>query len=324
MNIRITLAAVAAGALVAAGCGGDDEGGGGGEAQEGPTTVRVGLLPLAAVAPIYIGVDQGFFEQEGLRVEPQLAQGGAAVVPAVVSGDFEFGYSNNVSLLLASSQGLPLEIINEGNQEAEQVAQATDGLVVDPEGATPTLEDLAGATIGVNTLENVGEVAIKTALEGRGVDVSGLEFVEIPFPDMVPAVASGRIDAGWVVEPFVQAAEAEGLETLANPFFDTAPRLSLGTYFASDQYIAENPDVVERFTRALNRSFEFTQQNPDVLRASVGEFTEIPDEAAAQMNLPQFSTELNVESIRLQAERMQRYGIVEEVPDLSELISQGG
>jgi len=69
-------------ALVGASCGGGDDDGGGGQ---GMTSVRVGVIPITAVAPVYLGVEQGFFKREGLRVEPVPAQGGAAIVPAVQS-----------------------------------------------------------------------------------------------------------------------------------------------------------------------------------------------------------------------------------------------
>lgn len=318
------IALLAAAALAFAGCGDDDdENGGGGAGAEGErVTINLGILPLAALAPVYMGMEQGFFEEENIDLQPQLAQGGAAIVPAVVSGDFQFGYSNNVSLLLATSQGVPLQIVTEGNQAADDAASATDAVVVRGDSDIREPADLAGKTIGVNTLKNVGEVTIKTALEERGVDVSNLEFVEIDFPEMVPAVEAGRVDAGWVVEPFVQAARAQDMRVIINPFFDTAERLSIATYFTSDQYAEQNPDVVERFQRAMNRSLEYAQANQEQIRESVLEFTQIPPPVAEQMNLPFFSPDINVESIDFTADQMVKYNLVDEKPNLDELIPE--
>ena len=69
-------------------CGGDDDGGGGGGDSGGPTTLKVGVIPIADVAPLYLGIEKGFFEEQQLTIQPQLAEGGAAITPAVVSGDF--------------------------------------------------------------------------------------------------------------------------------------------------------------------------------------------------------------------------------------------
>ena len=109
--MRRTIAALVASPLVlTAACGGSDEGdapdaaGGGGGTQQ----VTVGVIPIVDVAPIYLGVEQNFFSDCGLEVTLESGQGGAAIVPGVVSGEFAFGFSNVTSLLLAASEGLPL------------------------------------------------------------------------------------------------------------------------------------------------------------------------------------------------------------------------
>ncbi|GHA95074.1 hypothetical protein GCM10010330_56530 [Streptomyces tendae] len=73
----------------------DDSGGSDGSGSSGGTTeVEVGLIPIVDVAPLYLGQKKGFFEKQGLKLSFSSAQGGAAIVPGVVSGQFEFGLSN--------------------------------------------------------------------------------------------------------------------------------------------------------------------------------------------------------------------------------------
>src|SRR5688500_11080403 len=103
------LAALALLVPVAA-CGGDDSGdggggGGGGGGDQEVQQLRVGVIPIVDVAPIYLGVEQGFFEEQGLEVELVPGSGGAAAVPGVVSGDYDFSFGNVTSILLASSEG---------------------------------------------------------------------------------------------------------------------------------------------------------------------------------------------------------------------------
>src|SRR4051812_50072632 len=99
---------VLAAAMTAAGCGGSS-GGGGGKGK--PATLKVGVIPIADVAPLYLGIQKGFFKEQKLTIKPQLAEGGAAITPAVVSGDFQIGFSNTISLLIAASKKLPIQII---------------------------------------------------------------------------------------------------------------------------------------------------------------------------------------------------------------------
>src|SRR4051794_37546816 len=96
-------------AAVLGACGSDDSGGGGGGNSGQPATLKVGVIPIADVAPLYLGIKQGFFKQEKLTIKPQLAEGGAVITPAVVSGDFQIGFSNTISMLIASSKNLPIE-----------------------------------------------------------------------------------------------------------------------------------------------------------------------------------------------------------------------
>src|SRR5262245_49898302 len=80
-----------------------------------PDKVTVGVIPIVDVAPIYLGKSKGFFSKRNIDLNLTLAQGGAAIVPAVVSGQYQFGFSNVVSLLLAQSKGLPLKVVASGN-----------------------------------------------------------------------------------------------------------------------------------------------------------------------------------------------------------------
>jgi NitT/TauT family transport system substrate-binding protein len=316
-----TLLLVAA-ALLVAGCGGDDDGGDGGGSGGGgeAVTLKVGVIPIADVAPLYLGMKKGFFKDEQLTIEPQLAEGGAAITPAVLSGDFQIGFSNTISLLIAASKDLPIQIISQGVLAGKDRSEAWADLLVLKDGPIKQPSDLEGKTIAVNTLNNICEVTIKASLEKDGVAVDQLEFAEVPFPDMNAALEQGRVDAACVVEPFVsqgKAGKARGID----PFYiRTAPDLTVATYFTSTQYAEENADVVDRFVGAMNRSLEYAQSNPDEVRDILLEYTEIPPEAADQIKLPIWRTDLNEPSIELLAELSQKYGLIEEPPDLETLI----
>jgi NitT/TauT family transport system substrate-binding protein len=307
--------------LALAGCGDDDDdGGGGGGAQAEPTTLKVGVIPIADVAPLYLGREKGFFEEEQLTIEPQLAEGGAAITPAVVSGDFQIGFSNTISLLIAASKDLPVQIISQGVLGGKTEKEAWADLLVLKDGPIKEPSDLEGKTIAVNTLNNICEVTIKASLEKEGVDVDTFEFVEVPFPDMNAALEAGRVDGACVVEPFVsqgKAAKARGVD----PFYvNTAPDLTVATYFTTRQYAEENADVVDRFVRAMNRSLEYAQAHPDEVRQALLEYTEIPPEAAEGIKLPIWRPDLNRPTIELLSRLSKKYGLIEEEPDLDELI----
>ena len=323
LRVATLLLALACAAGIAA-CG-DDEGnggGGGGGAEAGPTTLKVGVIPIADVAPLYLGMKKGFFEEQQLKIEPQLAEGGAAITPAVVSGDFQIGFSNTISLLIAASQDLPVQIISQGVLGGESEEEAWADLLVLKDGPIKDAKDLEGKTIAVNTLKNICEVTIKASLEKEGVAVDSLKFAEVPFPDMNAALEGGRVDGACVVEPFVsqgKAGKARGID----PFYvRTAPDLTVATYFTSTRYAEQNPDVVDRFVDAMNRSLTYAQENPDEVREVLLDYTEIPPEAAKQIKLPIWRPDLNEPTIELLSDLSVKYGLIEEQPDLGELIRE--
>jgi NitT/TauT family transport system substrate-binding protein len=323
---RRSVAAVMACIGLLAACGGDGDGGGGdggggGGAGE-PVTLTVGLIPIADVAPLYLGMNQGFFEEENLTIETQFAEGGAAIVPSVISGDYQIGFSNTTSLIIAATQNVPVQIVSQGVLGGSTTDEAWDAVMVAKDSPIRSPQDLEGKRIAVNTLQNIGPVTINTVLDEEGADYSTVEYVEVPFPEMIAALGSGDVDAVFVVEPFVSQGKAEGARTILYPYEQTAPELTVATYFASRQYIEQNGDVVDRFVRAMSKSLEYAQENPDEARDVVPEYTEIPPEAAEAMTLPQWSSDLNEPTIERTAELAEQYGFIEEQPDLGELIHE--
>lgn len=322
LTLRIAALLVAlACAMGLAACGGDDDGGGGG-GDSGPTTLKVGVLPIADVAPLYLGDEKGFFKQEQLTIEPQVMQGGAEVTAAVVSGDVNLGFSATEPLIVAKSKGVPVEIVSPGNQAAATEEEAWDGLMVkDPSIRQP--KDLEGKTVAVNALKSMPELCARSVLTREGVDVSQIDFVEVPFPEMTAALDAGRVDATTAVEPFVSQAKAGGARSLGSYLTGLEPKLTVGTYFGATPYIDANEDVVERFARAMSRSLAYTQAHPDEARKAVVGYTEIPAKVARVMKLSFWSTDLNRPSIELIADEAKRFDFVDEKPSVDELIWSG-
>jgi NitT/TauT family transport system substrate-binding protein len=309
--------------LVVVGCGGDDdEQQAGGDSADSAVTLKVGVLPIGDLAPLYLGMDQGFFKDEGLTIEPAVAEGGAAVVPAVMSGDNQIGFSNVTSLMLAQEQNLPIKPIAAGVSGAASEDEAWDALL-SPKGGATELEQLAGKKVAVNTLKNLPEVAVRNSLEQAGVDSSSVQFVEIPFPDVPAALDSKRVDAAFAVEPFVGASLAVGAQPLAHPFEEIAPDLTVAEYFTTEKYAQENPDVVERFKRAMNKSLEFAAQNPDEVRRIITTYTKTPPEAAKKMTLPTWSPEVNAEAMDTLVELSKKYGVLKGDVDVDTFVNFG-
>jgi NitT/TauT family transport system substrate-binding protein len=288
---------------------GDDDGGGGGEGEQ--ATVRVQDTAGVPSAFLEYGVKQGFFKDRQLDVQVTPSQGGATVVPAVVAGDTDIGGSNLVSVLLAQGKDVPVEIVAPGTFVRGTREQDFSAILVPGDSDIRSPKDLEGKTLAVNTLKNVAELTAKASLAKQGVDVSTIKLAEVDFPDMNGALAQGRVDAAFQIEPFVSLGVKEGHRIVHRPYVGTKPGLQIGCYFTSEQYRTENEDVVERFQQGVAETAEAIERNPAAFRKFLPEASEIPPPAAQKAVLPTWKAENDQASLDLTEELMERYGVTQ-------------
>jgi NitT/TauT family transport system substrate-binding protein len=296
---------------------GDDEGSPG---AGGTQKIKVGALPIVDVAPLHLGVRKGLFRDEGLDVEVVNTTGGAAAVPGLVSGEFDFVFVNVASLILAKSQNLPLKALASGNASTGQQGKDFGGVVVPKDSTIASAKDLAGKQVAVNNLKNIGEITIRESIRKAGGDASSVRFVELPFPDMPAAVANKRVDAAWIVEPFFTVAQQQGAKQIASNFVDTAPGLTIATYVTTEKTVKEDDDLTRRFTTAIEKSLQYATEHPEEIRDVLTSYTQIKPDVAAKITLPAFPAEINKESVQKIADLMQTDGVIKERFDVSSVL----
>lgn len=323
--MRRTLTAAAVAALLGlAGCAspaadgsGDDSSG-----SEDATTqkVTVGVIPIVDVAPIYLGEQKGFFSARGIELELVPAQGGAAIVPGVISGEFQFGFSNITSLMIASSKGLPVKITSAGNSSTGEEGADFGAVVVNADSPIQTADDLEGKKVSVNTLKNIGDTTVRASVRKAGGDPDKVKFVELAFPDMPAALAGGQVDAAWVVEPFLSVTKAQGARVVAWNFVDTAPNLPVAAYFTTTTLSQDDPDLVKRFAEAMIESSAYAQAHPDEALAVIPTYTKLTAEQAEALTLPQWPDAIDTAALEVLAELAVADGLLEAEPDLASLL----
>jgi NitT/TauT family transport system substrate-binding protein len=312
------LAVLATTILLLAGCGGDDEPAPAASGQL--DKVNTGVIAIVDVAPIYLGREKGFFREQGIDLTLTTAQGGAAIVPAVIGGQYQFGFSNTISLLLGASKGLPIKVVSNGNNSTGVDGKDFAGLFVKADSPIRSPKDLAGRTVAANTLKNIVETTVRASVRKDGGDAAAVKFTELAFPDQVPALQAGRVDAIFVVEPFQQAAVAAGARKIASSYVDAAPDLTVAMYFTSKQLVADNPDLVGRFTTAMKRSLAYADEHPDEVRAALGTYTKIAPEVRESLTLPKFPPEVNRASVETLAGLAVTDQLLTTAPDLNALL----
>ena len=318
LRLHALLGVLACTALVVAGCGGEDKGGGGGEGEQ--TKVKVGVLPISNVAPLYLGMEKGFFREQKLEIEPAPAQSGNEIVTAMVSGDLQFAFLGYVPATSARAQGLPLKLIANADNGAKTADKEWTQLMVNGDSPIRDVKDLEDKTIAVNALKGVGEVVIKAALEKKGVEPGSVKLLEVPFPEMPAALEKERVDVIWAPEPFLTTVLGKDGREIEAPLTTLGKLYPNGTYATTEQYLGENEDVVERFAKAMNKSSDYATENPEEARATIPKFTQIPPDVARKIRLPQWPTEIDRDQLQELIDYAVQYKVIEKAPPLEELI----
>jgi NitT/TauT family transport system substrate-binding protein len=328
-TVAAALFVSAALALSACGSGStsSDQGGGGASSSAGGgggggTTVKVGVIPIVDTAPIWLGKEKGFFKDEGITLQITTTTGGAAAVPGVVSGDFDIAFGNVVSVMVAADKGLPLKFIANGNSTSGKTPDFS-GVVVPKDSPIKSPKDLAGKTVSVNNLNNIGDTTIREVVKKAGGDPKTIKFVEVAFPDAPAAVERKQVDAAWILDPFLSGAVAKGARVVSYNFVEFDPNLDIAGYFTKKDTIEGKKDMVEKFQKAMNKSLEYAQAHPDEVRDIVGTYTKMGADARAKMVLPKFTPQFNRDAAKKLGDAAVSYGTLKKAPNLDELLPNG-
>ncbi|MCT9075343.1 ABC transporter substrate-binding protein [Streptomyces fulvoviolaceus] len=323
--MRRLLTALAAGALLvtASACGSSGDSGAADdkESSGGITTVKLGLIPIVDVAPIYLGQKKGFYSKHGLKLEMSTATGGAAIVPGVASGQFQFGFSNVTSLLVAQSTGVPIKAVANGIASTGVEGKDFSALMVKKGSPIKSPKELEGKKVAINSLKNINETAVRESVRKDGGDPDKVNFVELAFDAMPAALDSGQIDAASVVEPAQATVKSQGGVVIATPIVDVAKDCTVAMYFTSTQYMQQHPDEVKKFQDATAESLAYADSHPDEVRQIVTTYTKIPASVLAQVTLPKWPAEPNKASIEALAKLGEEDGLFKKTPDVDALLS---
>ncbi|MGY1693183.1 ABC transporter substrate-binding protein [Geodermatophilus sp. SYSU D01105] len=302
--------------LALAACGSDDGGEEASGGAGGTTALTVGYFPLVHTASAVHADETGIFTEQGLDVTLEQTAGGAQAIPSLIAGEYDITYGNYTSALLAAQQGLPVRIIAGNDVGADDHA-----IMVASDSAYQSPADLAGARVAVNNLQNIGTVAVNAVLQDAGVDVSTIQFLELPYPDMAAALDAGDVDAIWQVEPFQAAALAGGARVLFPLFSGPVEDMPVAGWLTTEQYAQENPEAVEAFRAAMAASMEQLQGDRERLVELVPTYTQVPAETVQQVALPEWDAEVDEAQLQEMADLMLEYGIISEEFDVQTMIA---
>ncbi|MBO0922100.1 ABC transporter substrate-binding protein [Cellulomonas sp. zg-ZUI222] len=287
---------------------------------DSPRAVTIGALSISETAPLWAAVEAGVFAEHGLDVTVQPIQGGAQAMPALINGDIDFSVGQPFGAMRASLQGLDVKIVA---NYAQSLTEGDDinSVVVGAGSDITSPADLAGKKVAVNSLGAAGDLTIMAAVEEDGGDPSTVEFVEVAFPDAQAQLEAGNIDAAWVPEPFVSMIVGSGGARVVDPYQAVLPGLPTLVLQTTGTTVADDPELVEAVREAFTAAFAWAAENDETMRQSLVTEMSLPDAAAANLRLPQFSTEIDEDVLQGLADLAVEHEFFDTAPDLDELVS---
>jgi NitT/TauT family transport system substrate-binding protein len=184
---------LAVSATVAIAACGDDGSSAGASGGDGETvTLRVASFPSISFAPLQLGIDKGFFKEEGLDLEMSVGGHGATdIPPALVSGQLEAGIWSYGSLATLAAADLPVVAVAPMDVGPSRPEDDYFMLVATEKSGIDSVKELKGKTVAVNSVGGFSEFQARVAVVKEGLEADDIKIVAIPYPNMPAALRDG-------------------------------------------------------------------------------------------------------------------------------------
>ena len=285
-------------------------------------TVNAGFVPVTDVAALYLGEEVGIFKKHGLALKANVASTGA--VPAVMSGEYHFGFTALVNVLQARDKGLPIKILAAGSSSTGVSGADVTMIHAGSKSGIKSAKDMEGKTVSVNALNGLLQMLGKAAVKADGGDPGKVRFIELGFAEALAALQAGKTDAMVGAEPFGTAAMAAGFPAIASPYQSMSKNSMLtSSYFTSETQLKANPELFRSIQAAINESLDYAQKNPDQIRAQLPKFTKLGPDVAAKLILPRYLTAIPRESVEMFSKTGQDFGMLGKPAVYDEVVWNG-
>jgi len=250
--------------------------------------VRIGYLRLVAGLPLFVALEKGYFQEQGLRVVTTPFESGTLIIDALVTGRIDVSIGNSVVTAWLAEQNIPgtfkifLILGPTGPKDV------TFTLMVAKDSPLKEMADLKGKRIG--SFPGVASLSLAKAVLRSYFDPDKeVTLIQTPPGNIVQALAANQIDAYFAPEPFGMMAEAKGVgrHLVRHPL--QALNLKNGFPGGADSFnstfIKEKPQVAKGVKAAIYKGLDFIRTNEAEARKFLITYTGLPEPFAMKIPL---------------------------------------
>lgn len=239
-------------------------------------------------APQYAAIENGYFEEEGIDLTLVTGFGADKTMTAVLSGEADIGFMGAESSVYAFQEGASDPVIN----FAQLTQRAGNFIVARNADDDFEWEDLKGKYVLGGRKGGMPEMVFEYILKQKGIDPEKDLTIDqsIDFGSTAAAFSGGQGDYTVEFEPSATSLEEEGSGFVVASCGVESGYVPYTSYSAKSSFLEENPDLIQRFTNALQKGMDYVNSHT-------------PEEIAETI-APQF-TDSSVETITTIVRRYQ-------------------
>ena len=211
-------------------------------------------------APQYVAIEEGYFKDEGLDMTLITGFGADKTMTAVISGEADIGFMGAEASIYAYQEGATDPVVN----FAQLTQRAGNFLVAREEMPDFKWEDLKGRKVLGGRKGGMPEMVFEYILKQNGLDPQKDLSIDQSIDFGATAAAfTGDDSADFTVEfePSATALEKQGAGYVVASLGVDSGYVPYTSYSAKTSYMKKNPDIMQKFTNALQKGMDFVQNH---------------------------------------------------------------
>ena len=210
-------------------------------------------------APMYVAIEKGYFEEEGINLSLKNGFGADKVMTAVLSGESDIGFMGSESTIYTYQEGANDLIVN----FAQLTQRAGNFLVAREKMPDFTWDALKGKTVLGGRAGGMPEMVFEYILKQNGINPKEDLTINqsIDFGSTAAAFAEGLGDYTIEFEPSATSLEKEGKGYVVASLGVDSGYVPYTSFSAKESYIKANPDIIQGFTNALQKGMNYVQKH---------------------------------------------------------------